>query len=83
MKDKTEQARRVMVAEINRDPGGPMELAEKHGVIYAMDKLRQSFEVIEFSAPFVSVRRRCDGVKGTLEFQHWPRYYYDFVPEGD
>jgi hypothetical protein len=36
--------------------------------------------VIGFAAPFVVVRRKSDGVKGTLEFTHSPRVYFDFKP---
>ena len=32
------------------------------------------------SAPFVGVRRRSDGVVGSLLFQHWPRFYFRFEP---
>ena len=37
--------------------------------------------MIGFSAPFVVVRRRRDGVKGTLQFNHNPRVYWDFAPD--
>ena len=33
------------------------------------------------SPPFVVVRRKSDGVKGSLEFQHNPRYYFSFSPD--
>jgi hypothetical protein len=36
--------------------------------------------VIGFLAPFVVVRRKIDGVKGSLEFQHHPRFYFGFSP---
>ena len=29
----------------------------------------------------VAVRRRADGVKGSLEFQHNPRFYFNFVAD--
>jgi hypothetical protein len=29
-------------------------------------------------APFVVVRRKSDGVKGSMMFQHMPRYYFSF-----
>jgi len=38
--------------------------------------LREDFEVIAYLAPFVEVRRRADGVLGTLKFDHAPRRYY-------
>ena len=36
------------------------------------------FEAIGFLAPIIVVRRRSDGKKGSLEFQHWPRFYFNF-----
>lgn len=43
-------------------------------------QLTEDFEVLGFSAPFVVVIRRSDGVKGVLEFSHAPRLYFDFQP---
>jgi hypothetical protein len=43
-------------------------------------QLTEEFEVLGFSAPFVVVIRRSDGVKGVLEFSHAPRLYFDFQP---
>ena len=31
-------------------------------------------------APVVVVRRRSDGVKGSVLFQHSPRFYFSFDP---
>ena len=45
------------------------------------DQLRTEFEVLGFLAPFVVVRRKADGVKGSLEFTHSPRLYFNFVPD--
>ncbi len=39
------------------------------------------YDVDCFAAPFVLVKRKEDGVKGTLEFTHMPRFYYDFIPD--
>jgi hypothetical protein len=36
------------------------------------------FEVLGFMAPLVVVRRRSDGARGSLYFQHDPRFYYGF-----
>lgn len=44
------------------------------------EELLKDFEVLGFSAPYVSVRRRSDNQCGTLEFTHHPRVYFDFVP---
>ena len=47
--------------------------------VMTTDEVRVKFEVISFMAPFVMVKRREDGVKGTLEFTHMPRFYFNFV----
>jgi hypothetical protein len=48
-------------------------------------EMKAEFEVVGFTAPFVVVRRRADGVRGTLEFTHSPRVYFgwraDYSPE--
>lgn len=41
-------------------------------------QLGEDFEVLAFSAPFVIVRRRSDGSKGSLQFNHNPRVYWGF-----
>ena len=52
---------------------GPEEKTE-----WSTDELTRDFEVIGFGAPFVVVKRRKDGVKGSLQFDHSPRRYYDW-----
>jgi hypothetical protein len=41
-------------------------------------EMQAQYEVIGFMAPFVVVKRKADNVKGTLEFTHAPRFYFDF-----
>ena len=45
------------------------------------DQLRAHFEVLSFAAPFVIVRRKSDGAKGTLEFTHSPRLYFNWMED--
>jgi hypothetical protein len=45
------------------------------------DELRKEFEVISFAAPYVVVRRLADGAKGTMEFTHNPRFYFNFMKD--
>lgn len=78
MTDETETIRRDMSAEINADPGSREALEAKHGKIWNTDELRQEFDVLGFLAPLVVVRRMSDGVKGSLMFQHSPRFYFNF-----
>lgn len=36
------------------------------------------YEVLGFHAYMCVVKRKSDGVKGTLNFDHAPRFYYNF-----
>jgi hypothetical protein len=81
MADPTESIRRQMVAEINAEPGSRAALEAKHGQVWDTDQVREEFEVIGFMAPLVGVRRKSDGVKGSLMFQHHPRFYFGFQPD--
>lgn len=81
MNDPTEAASRQRLAEINAEPGSRTDLEARFGPVWDTEQLRQDFEVIGFLAPLVVVRRRADGVKGSLEFQGSPRYYFSFVPD--
>jgi hypothetical protein len=78
MIDETEDIRRQMHAEINAAPGSREYLEAKHGQVWDTSQLSEDFEVIGFAAPLVVVRRKCDGVKGSLMFQASPRFYFSF-----
>ena len=78
MTDETEQTRRQLVNEINGHPDERQALEAQHGQVWTTDELGRDFEVLGFSAPFVVVRRKSDGVKGSLMFQHMPRFYFSF-----
>jgi hypothetical protein len=80
MFDETEATRREMVATINANAGPRAELESKYGQVWDTGQLQDDFQVLGFAAPFVIVRRRSDGVKGSLMFQNDPRYYYSFEP---
>jgi hypothetical protein len=81
MTDPTEQIRRERLAEINNDPSSHESLEATHGPIWTTDDLRRDFDVIGFAAPLVVVRRKADGKLGSLEFQHQPRFYFNFVAD--
>jgi hypothetical protein len=80
MNDPTETIRRQRLAEINAEPGSRAALEAQHGKVWSTDELSEEFEVLGFMAPLVGVRRRSDGRKGSLEFQHNPRFYFNFQP---
>jgi hypothetical protein len=81
MNDPTENIRRQKVAEINANPGSREVLEAQHGQVWDTDQLQQDFEVIGFMAPLVVVVRKSDNQKGSLEFQHAPRFYYGFAKD--
>ena len=80
MIDETETIRRQRVAEINAEPGSREALEAQHGQVWTTSELSSDYEVLGFMAPFVVVRRKSDGRKGSLEFQHGPRFYFNFQP---
>lgn len=80
MSEPTETIRRELVAEINHQPGSREALEAQYGQVWSTDQLRDDFDVIGFGAPFVVVVRKADGVKGSLMFQHSPRFYFSFTP---
>jgi hypothetical protein len=75
--DPTEAMRRQMI-----ETGQPVEdLIADTDRKWTTEELRAEFEVEGFRAPFVVVRRRSDGVKGTLEFTHSPRVYFGWLAD--
>lgn len=85
--DEAERLR--LAAEINaRDTAGPeldpkecrKVLEAEHGDVWDSYELARDFEVEAFSPPLVVCVRRCDGVRGTLVYQHDPRFYWGFEP---
>ena len=80
MHDPTEAARRQLLVEINAAPLPRDHLEARHGRVWSPCQMYQEFEVLAFRAPLVVVRRRSDGLLGSLLFQHEPRQYFSFKP---
>lgn len=76
--DETEDFRRAEVARINAEPGTRAALEAEHGQVWDGDEMARDFTVEGFGAPYVVVTRKADNVKGSLEFQHRPRLYFNF-----
>lgn len=55
------------------------ELTAKYGQCWDTTQLQEEFEVLGFYAYMCVVRRKSDGMKGSLDFTHSPRLYYSFV----
>lgn len=84
--DETEGIRRIGVAVLNGAVESTNEQTERarleeiHGVgnVWDTDELSGVFEVTGFLAPFCVVIRKSDNQKGTVMFQHAPRFYFNF-----
>jgi hypothetical protein len=85
--DETEEIRRSRLAVIHsavdsKDPTTERQRLEaQYGRVWDTAQLSEEFEVLGFIAPYVVVRRRSDGRKGSLEFQHHPRFYFNFAAD--
>ena len=83
--DETEELRRGRLVAINRtvetnDPTTERKRVEAlYGRVWDTAQLAEDFEVLGFMAPYIVVRRKSDGKKGSLEFQHNPRFYFNLV----
>lgn len=78
--DAFDDLRKAQAALVNATAADRQRLEALYGKVWDTQQLQDEFEVLGFCAPFVMVRRKADGLKGTLEFQHHPRFYYDFQP---
>ena len=76
MTDPTEKLRREMIE--NNQPACDLKEAEQR---WDTAEVQRDFIVHSFMAPFVFVTRKADGVKGTMQFTHLPRFYFNFKPD--
>lgn len=79
--DETEDYRRARQAEVNAAALARTQAEEAHGQCWDTEELQRDFDVLGFMAPYVVVRRRSDGKKGSLEFQHRPRLYWGWTED--
>lgn len=71
----THQARVFMIA--TGQPAADLAAAAEAGEkTWTTAEMQEEFEVLGFQAPFVTVRRKSDGVLGSLEFVANPRKYF-------
>jgi len=78
MVDETEAPRRERLAEINSEAKDRASLEAKYGQVYTTAEMEDAFEALGFMAPYLVVRRKSDGKKGSLEFTHSPRFYFNW-----
>lgn len=83
MNDETEAPRKARLIELNQDltedeKARLIELQERYGQVWTLAQLREEYEIIGFMAPFVVVKNRKTGEKGSMEFVHMPRFYFNY-----
>ena len=76
--DEIEAVRREMVPE---KPDHLVPAVARGEQVWDTDAFTKDFEMLGFMAPFVVVRRRSDGIRGTMKFTHDPRWYFGWQPE--
>ena len=76
MSDPTESIRREML-----ESGEPQRNLANAKQRWDTQELGRDFVVHSFLAPFVIVTRKSDGRKGSMEFTHSPRFYFNFVAD--
>ena len=79
MSDPTEAIRRQEVAHINSTNSDKDDLVTKFGQVWTTAEMQAEFSPLGFAAPYVMVCRKSDNKKGTLQFLHSPRYYFNWV----
>ena len=79
--DRAERLRRERLAALNAAPADRRTLEEQHGRVWDPGELARDFLVLGFLAPFVVVERKADGATGSLEFQHHPRLYFNWLAD--
>jgi hypothetical protein len=80
MSNQKKSRRRQMAKQINAEPKSREELEAAHGQgnVWNTKELARDFIIIGFGAPLVIVQRKSDGCKGSLFFQHQPRFYFSW-----
>jgi hypothetical protein len=65
----------------NTETARGRELVDRYGAknVYNTKQLQELFEVESFAMGIVVVKRKSDGKRGFLDFDHAPRFYYNFV----
>lgn len=79
--DTTEQARRDEITRLQATEATRAEILKSYPRIWETKDVQNDFHVLGFMAPFCVVRRKSDNVKGSLEFTHHPRFYFNFVED--
>jgi hypothetical protein len=75
--EETERLRRARAAQLNMSL--PKETLEAfYGKVWTTEELKAEWIIVAFVAPLVLVKSRADESLGSFEFQHEPRYYFNY-----
>lgn len=77
---KVAEIRFLIARRLNEHPKTREELEEEFGKVWDTRQMAQEFEPLGFQAPVLVATRRDTGEKGSLFFQHSPRFYFSWVP---
>ena len=77
MSDETEAIRRQQLVEINAQPGSREALEAEHGQVWDTRSLGRTSRWRD-SWPLRCRPAEIDGQRGSLMFQHNPRFYFGF-----
>ena len=82
--DPTEIPRRIAVAAINNAVESDSKdderkrLEEEYGQVWNTNELQEACVVAVLLVPFVIATSKETGETGTLQFQHMPRFYFNW-----
>lgn len=79
--DETEGPRRMLQAVLNTDQRDRAALEAEYGRCWDTSELSRDFDVLGFMAPFVVAVKKATREKGSLEFRHAPRLYFNWMPD--
>jgi hypothetical protein len=75
LEDPTEAIRRELIPQM---PAELNAVIAAGGQTWTTAEMSRDFEPLGFAAPLIVVRRRSDGKKGSLEFTHMPRFFFNW-----
>jgi hypothetical protein len=78
--DETEEFRKARQSELNASAAARAELEERYGKenVFSGEEMRERFTPLGFAAPYMMAKETKTGKKGSLEFQHSPRFYFNW-----
>ena len=80
MVDSNSHNVRMQILEIMKNK---TEIVFHQGKTYSTEELQEKYIVLGFGLGFVTVKNKATGEKGSLDFDHMPRIYYDYVKYDD